>query len=311
MDVSTRPSHRRRQDCAQYLRRLAALSFSAALCLAPLPLHAATIADDQSSPELVSSIAQDASHEVAIRTVEAGQETISLAARLSTVTNALAEDVEWEVRSQNGELVVKDRQTELNSKLRPGAYVIEARYGAVSIRETLNLPQGHSLAVNFVLNAGGLRILPKLKDVADPGLNSHCLIYALSGPAKGKLITHSKLPGEVLKLAAGQYRIESRLGDGNAIVVADVRVKPGRMSAIEVRHIAGLARLSYVGASSAKVVWDIKHEGGEKITSKTGLSYAIALQPGIYLAEAHVNGEMLSARFKISAGEERDILLGN
>ena len=42
-----------------------------------------------------------------------------------------------------------------------------------------------------------------------------------------------------------------------------------------------------------------------------GITHKLVLKPGTYLAEAHVNGEILTAKFKIIAGEERDIMLGN
>jgi hypothetical protein len=312
MDVSTRPSQEHRQKRARRSRLfLAVLSFAATSLVVQGSAPAATTVDELTRSEYVSSIAQDVSHEVAIRTVDAGSENISVTARLSTAANTLAENVFWEIRSETGELVIKDTLTELNTKLAPGAYVVEAHYGAVNIREKLTLLPGHALAVNFVLNAGGLRVLPLLKDMPKADLKSHTLVYALAGPAKGQLVTHSKTPGEILKLPAGQYRIESRLGDGNTTVVTDVRIRPGRMSAVEVRHVAGLARLSYVGSAEAQVTWDITLAGGEKVASTTGLNHAIALRPGTYLAEAHVNGEVLSARFVIAAGQERDILLGN
>ena len=100
-------------------------------------------------------------------------------------------------------------------------------------------------------------------------------------------------------------------GVGNAVAVTDVRIRPARISAVEIKHQAGLARLSYVGAATAEVTWHISESSGPKIATAIGLNHSFALRPGTYLAEALVNGETLSARFKIGVGEERDILLGN
>jgi hypothetical protein len=311
MGVSTRPSQKHRQMPAFMKRGLAVLSFSALCIVTPSPLSAATGTEDAAAPEIVSSIAQDASHEVAIRNVGAGNEEISLSARLSTAANTLAESVSWEIRSKSGELLHKGDHTEFNTKLSPGQFTIEARYGAVSIREELTLVEGHALTVNFVLNAGGLRVLPVLKDMSSDGMDTHTLVYALSGPGKGRLVSHSRTAGEILKLAAGQYRVESRLGQGNAIAVTDVRVRPGRMSAVEVKHQAGVARLSFVGSANATVDWSVSQVGGTVIAQASGLNQALALRPGLYLAEARVNGETLTAKFKIDVGQERDILLGN
>ena len=114
-----------------------------------------------------------------------------------------------------------------------------------------------------------------------------------------------------MKLPVGAYRVESRMGLGNTTAVTDVRIRAGKMSAIEVTHQAGVARLNFVGSPDAHVKWDVRPIDGIKITTLDGLTHKLALKPGTYLAEAHVNGEILTAKFKIVAGEERDIMLGN
>ena len=223
----------------------------------------------------------------------------------------IARDVAWQVRNEAGELVLDATANELESALVPGQYIVEAQYGAVAVRETVRLIEGNSIAVNFVLNAGGLRVLPAVKGLATSDLPSKTLVYALTEIDKGKLVAHSNTPGELLKLPAGAYRVESRMGDGNTTAVTDVRIRPGKMSAIEVNHQAGLARLNFVGSPDAQVKWDVRPIDGQKIATLDGLTHRLALKPGTYLAEAHVNGEILTAKFKIVAGEERDIMLGN
>jgi hypothetical protein len=306
MGVSTRPSYTRRQQRKQTNCALAVLFF---VSLASPALTATTA--DIPDVDVTDSIAQDSTHEVSISVVDPGQESISLAARLTTLSTHIARDVVWQVRNTAGEVVLDATANEVQSPLAPGDYVVEAQYGAVAVRETLHVTQGSSIAVNFVLNAGGLRVLPSLKGLGTSELKSKTLVFALTGLEKGKLIAHTDLPGDLLKLPAGLYRVESRLGEGNATAVTDVRIRPGKMSAIEITHNAGVARLNFVGAPDADVKWDVRPIDGQKITSLDGLTHKLALKPGTYLAEAHVNGEILTAKFKIVAGEERDIMLGN
>jgi hypothetical protein len=306
MGVSTRPSNKHRQQRSVIASALAVVLFL-------VPSHHALPAAPASLPEAntTNSIAPNIAHEVAVSTVAPGQESISLAARLTSLSTHIARDVTWQVRSRSGELLVDVTANELQSPLPPGEYIIEAQYGAVAVRETIRLGSAHSLAINFILNAGGLRVLPAVAGLAAGDLTSRTFVYALSGPDKGKLIANSEIPGELLKLPAGMFRVESRIGDGNASAVTDVRIRPGKMSAIEVRHNAGLARLNFVGAPDASVSWDIRPIDGVKFKTLNGLMHKLALKPGTYLAEAHVNGEILTAKFKIIAGEERDIILGN
>jgi hypothetical protein len=306
MGVSTRPSNKHRQQRSVTASALAVVLFlgtvSPAITAAP-----AGLPDDN----FTNSIAHDLAHEVVVGTVAPGQESISLAARLTAVSTHIARDVTWQVRSRAGELLLDLTANELQSPLSPGEYIVEAQYGAVAVRETIRLGPGHTLALNFILNAGGLRVLPAVQGLAAGDLQTKTLVYALAGPDKGKLVAHSETPGELLKLPAGMFRVESRMGDGNASAVTDVRIRPGKMSAIEVRHNAGLARLNFVGAPNANVTWDVRPIDGLKFKTLNGLTHKLALKPGTYLAEAHVNGEILTAKFKITAGEERDIILGN
>jgi hypothetical protein len=158
---------------------------------------------------------------------------------------------------------------------------------------------------------GGIRILPRLKNLGPAPADAQSLVYAVSGHNKGKLITISTTPGEILRVEAGDYRIESRFAAGNAVAVADVHVKPGIMSAVEIDHAAGLARLAYVGAPDANVSWQVTDAGGEALPAIKGLSANVVLKPGSYVARAKIGSESLTANFVITEGQARDILLGN
>jgi hypothetical protein len=307
MDVSTRPSNKHRQGSAHMRRALAVFLLLPIVCM-PVPAAPRAELADQ---ETTQSIANNATHEVAITVVDPGKESISLAARLTNASVGVARDVAWQVRNETGELILDITANELSSPLPPGEYVIEAEYGAVAVRETVRLLEGNSIQVSFVLNAGGLRVLPTLKNLSSETLPQKTLVYALTGIEKGKLVAYSSQPGELLKLPSGLYRVESRIGIGNATAVADVRVRPGKMSAIEITHNVGLARFNYVGAPDAVVKWDIRPIDGQKLVSLDGISHQIPLKPGTYLAEAHVNDEILTAKFKIEPGVQRDIMLGN
>jgi hypothetical protein len=308
MGASTRPCNKHRQSNAHTRRGLAVLLFGALVITLPA---LATPREELVDTTSTQSVASDTTHEISITVVKPGEETVDLTARLTTMSTNVARDVAWQVRTSQGELVLDQTASELSSKLPPGDYVVEANYGAVALREKIHIVEGNSLSVNFVLNAGGLRVLSQMQNLPIGDMPAKTMVYALSGVEKGKLLAHSTVAGELFKLPAGMYRVESRLGDGNATAVTDVRVRPGKMSAIEVTHKAGIARLNFVGAADAQVVWDVRPENGPKLTSFEGLTHTMVLKPGSYRAEAHVNGEVLSASFKIDAGEQRDIMLGN
>jgi hypothetical protein len=188
---------------------------------------------------------------------------------------------------------------------------VEARFGALTLQESFTLLEAQALNINFVFNAGALRVLPRLKGMAPPDITTKTRIFALTGKSKGNLVRETSEPGEVINLVAGNYRIESKLVMGNTVAVADVRVVPGLMSAIEIDHRVGLARLAYVGAPDARVEWEIKRGPITEISHFLGLNASLALLPGTYTAVARVGGESLSATFEIEEGKTRDIMLGN
>ena len=315
MGVSTRPSHTRRQMKAPTQRRLAAFFFATLIACSPVTMkqsQAALTAEQLMQKGAVTgSLAPDAAHEVSILQATPGEEQLMLSARLTPVSVNLAKDVTWAVRDANGELQFEETATEAARRLAPGEYIVEAQYGSVAIRQTVTLVPGNSVSISFVLNAGGLRVLPAMQGLPSKGLESQVLVYAMAGLSQGKLVANSNRPGELLKLPAGPYRVETRLGAGNASAVADVNINPGKLSALEINLHAGLARLSFVGSPEAEVNWTIKPEQGPAIAHFIGLDGQVPLKPGNYTAEAHVNGETLTASFTIADGEQRDIVLGN
>jgi hypothetical protein len=306
VDDSTRPSQKHRQWSAFTRCALAVLLF-----VGPSVQASSRPEMNVEKGEETQSFSQGTAHEVSISVVEPGAESISLAARLTLVSANVARDVEWQVRNEDGELILNATANEITSPLKPGQYVVEAQYGAVAVRESIQLIEGNSIAVNFVLNAGGLRVLSTLKGFPAEVMPTKTLVFSLSGLEKGKLIANSVQPGELLKLPAGLFRVENRVSNGNVSSVTDVRISPGKMSAIEVTHQAGIARLNYVGAPDEKVIWDITPVNGVKLSTLEGLSHQLALKPGTYIAEAHAKGEILTAKFVVVASEKRDIILGN
>jgi len=310
MDACTRPSHTRRQTRVANRLRLAALLCCAGLFMAG-PALPATFQDLAPENEETASVSPSAQHEIAIRQVAPGQEMATLSARLTDSSATPTKDLVWKVRNAAGDVVFDEKATTAAMALQPGYYAVEARYGGIKLEETFTILEGNSLEVRFVLNAGAVRILPRIKGLAAPDITSQTRVYALTGKAKGTLVRESDQPGEIISLTAGQYRIESRLLSGNAVSVMDVKVQPGVMSAVEIDHRAGLVRLSYVGSPDAKVEWEIKRGPAIELSHINGLNASVALRPGDYIAVARVGKERLTASFQIKEGEARDIMLGN
>ncbi|MGB8315326.1 MAG: hypothetical protein WCE69_12665 [Aestuariivirga sp.] len=309
-DLSTRALQIRRQKSATSAALLTAVLFLTQISWSEA--LAAPVATEESALAVaVPRFQTQVAHDIAIEIVKPGNEGVELTARLSDSGGLIERDISWVLKDSLG-AVVYDMSIELaNVTLPPGDYAVEAHYGSANFVQSFTLLEANRLIVSFVLDVGGIRVLPRLKGLGLAPSQSQSLIYALSGPDKGKLITISKTPGEVLRVKAGDYRIESRFEVGNAVAVTDVHVNAGLMSAVEIDHNAGLARLSYVGAPDAAVTWLVVNDRGEELAPIDGLSANVVLKPGAYVARAQIGTEWLTANFDIAAGQERDILLGN
>lgn len=262
-------------------------------------------------PNPPSLVSLGAAHDIAIETVPTGREGLELSARLTEDGGLIELPLDWSVLTAAGEEIYSASVPVADAPIAPGDYFIGIRYGAIHVTQSVTLVPRTRLIVSFVLDAGGIRILPKLHGLGLPAIASQSRIFSLSGPNMGTLVATSSQPGEVLRVSAGDYRIESRFALGNASAVTDVTVKSGVMSAIEIDHTAGLARLSFVGDPAADVLWRLVDDSGKTLPPIGGLSAEVALTPGTYTAIAEIGSETLTANFAIGAGESRDIILGN
>lgn len=250
-------------------------------------------------------------HPVAIEMVRPGREGLELTARLTEDGPILERSISWTIRNGAGQKVYSSEAGSVDISVAPGDYVVDAVYGAARVSQAVSLPAGSRLVASFVLNAGGLTVSSKMDSEALPPARPRVRVFALEGRDEGRLVAASADPGEIIRLPAGRYRVESRLAAGNAAAVTDVAVKPGVVSEVAVTVKAGLARLSFVGSPSAKVNWAVEDRTGAQVALRDGLSANLLLTPGSYKAIAAVDGEELTATFRIGAGQTRDIMLGN
>jgi hypothetical protein len=305
MDASTRPPQYRRQAAGKILPRLAAV-----LVLLGGGALAAPSRMDETSAISNAPAPFSSEDQTAISSVQPGHEGLDLSARFSGDGTSLAKDVSWTVHDSVGSVVFNDIAATASVKLQPGTYVINATYGTAHIEEAVNLPEGINLGVNLVLNAGGLRLLPRIEGALPVEVGTISRIFAVNGPSAGKLVATSRLPGEVLKLGAGDYRVESRFERGNAVAVTEVRVKPGIMSAVNIDHHAALVHFTFARESTAIVTWTITRDTDEALPQFTGLDADLVLKPGNYLAQARSGTTLDTIKFTIEQGQSREVVLG-
>lgn len=250
----------------------------------------------------------DAAHGIALLLVQPGREGLELTARLTADGLPLQQNVSWNIRETRGTTVYASEAGTADVSLTPGDYVVNASYGATQVERLVSLPAATRLTINFVLDAGGLKVEPMVGKIDVPPVASRVRVFSMDGR---KLMAVSVRPGEIIRLPEGSYRVESQVSTGNVKAVTDVRVTAGRVSTVKIAHKAGLARLAFVGAPSATVRWEVEDQSGRAIATRGGINANVTLLPGTYTARAQVGSELLTATFNIAQGEVRDIMLGN
>ncbi len=297
-DFSTRPSHGCRLARALLRLSLAALIFQTAPALPAQQLKL----------DSANATASAFAHDVTMTDVDTGDEGLRLSARLATTIDQPVTDMHWIVRDETGSIIQDQTATLAKLKLVPGTYRVDAHYGETIRTEIILIPEGKQVSFGFVLNAGALRVLPRISNIPTTSA-AKSSVYALSGIEKGKLIASSRMAGRIFSLPAGTYRVKTEYENGNVVAVTDVKVKAGVMSAVDIDHKAGIAQLNYAGSND--VIWTVKSVEGEALLPMGGTNVSLILKPGQYEAEASIGLVSTSAKFEIKNGEQHEITLGN
>ena len=240
-----------------------------------------------------------------------------LVGKLSEDGGPIADGMTWRVfrafPGESGELPLVRKVTggDLDLRLKPGRYIVNASYGRASVSRTLDL-QEVVTSETFVLDAGGLLLTATLDAEAD-ALDEDVAfeLYRLDGEDRTKI---GKIaPGEVARLAAGAYHVVSRYGTVNAVRSADVIVEPGMLTRVSLRHQAGTVRLKLVrddgGQAIADTAWTVYTDDGEPVYERVGAHANVTLAAGEYAVVAKHRDAEFSRSFTVESGGEADIVV--
>jgi hypothetical protein len=269
---------------------------------------------EAASPEITASLPlPEPPYDQRAFLTRAGTEGFELAARLKEHGGLIGRPISWRVYRLfaapdiGGELVYEGDVAIADFLAEPGDYRIDFEYGLARFSRIVTLDPRQRLSLAFNLNIGGLRILSRLAAPASVSFRTSHRIYAMSGADRMRLITENVIPGDLLRLPAGRYRIESQLTPGNAIARSDIEVKPGMLSAVEIDHKAGIASLALDGAAPAAVTWQILDGAGRVAATASGPASDVVLSPGRYQVEVAVGKATLTRSITIQAGKRLEV----
>ncbi|ADZ70075.1 hypothetical protein SL003B_1647 [Polymorphum gilvum SL003B-26A1] len=242
-----------------------------------------------------------------------------LVARLSDGGPTLSDGVIWRIYSEtpnsngNLELVATSMGGDAEFRLDPGAYLIHTAYGHAGATNRLVVGRG-VYSKTVVLNAGGVRLDAALGDNRHLGAEvARFDIFGMDYNEQGErqLITTNVGPETIVRLNAGTYHVVSRYGDVNAVVRADIRVEPGKLTGATVYHQAADITLKLVnepgGEAIANTSWSVLTPGGDIVVEASGAFPDFVLAAGEYEVIARNNGVNYSRSFTVVSGEDREV----
>ncbi|MEL6374721.1 MAG: hypothetical protein AAFR04_12225, partial [Pseudomonadota bacterium] len=193
-----------------------------------------------------------------------------------------------------------------------GSYTIEARLGAVQVRQRVAVQSGADLSERINLRATGVTLnvtLPAPLRALNLPISHR--IYAAAGTKA--LIARTNRPRPTLTLPAARYRIETQIGNANVRHNIDVDLTDGTARNVTITPLAGLVRLSMETAPgqlpAGDIVWMINDLAGRTLWQSGEASPTTALAPGRYAVRAETLRGEVTQEFEVLAGQRRRIAL--
>lgn len=192
-----------------------------------------------------------------------------------------------------------------------GSYLVHAAFGRAGATQRIELDEA-PLDETVVLEAGGIRLSAVVGDdfplAADKVTYE---IYRLVEDGERELITPNAPAGRIVRLHAGTYNIVSRYGGLNAVVRADIEVKPGELTQAIIHHKGAEVTLKLVeqegGEALANTRWSVLTQGGDTIHESVGAFPHIILTEGGYTAVARHGGITYARDFDVRSGANGDV----
>jgi hypothetical protein len=197
--------------------------------------------------------------------------------------------------------------------LNPGTYYVHAAYGRAGATRKISV-NGRTGGEVVVLNAGGMRLMAM--NAKDQALHQGEVTFDIYAPDEAGseerfLLVPNAPPGHVISLNAGTYHVVSKYGDANAIVRADIKIDPGKLTEATVFQKAARMTLKLVeqhgGEAIADTAWTVQTNGGGNVVQSVGAFPTVVLAAGDYTALAKHDGKTFQKNFSVEAGGDRDV----
>ena len=246
---------------------------------------------------------------------------LTLSARLTENSDYLSSGLLWRVfTTKPGEdgsfaMLATSDSASPNFELEGGDYIVHVAYGLASTARRVTIAD-EPTAEEMTINAGGLRLKAVGLD-AEPLVAKHVRFDVHSSEqdeyGQRKLVVQNATPEQIVRLNPGTYHVVAVYGDANAVIRADVRVQPGKLTDATVQHKAAAVTLKLVNEPGSEALanteWSILSPGGDVVKESSGAFPTHVLAEGEYSVIARNDGRLYNRDFSVEAGLDREVEL--
>jgi hypothetical protein len=241
---------------------------------------------------------------------------LSLMALLTQDGQSIDQGLVWRIyRAEPGrdgkpQLLATNREPTPVLRLEPGDYLVNVAFGRANLTRKITVSDARAVQERFVLNAGGLRLVPVLP--SGEAVSERAVVYDIFSDERDQYgqrirVMSGAKPGVVLRLNAGIYNVVGTYGDANAVARADVTVEAGKLTEATITHAAARVTFRLVtrpgGDAIADTQWTVAGGEGETIKETVGALPTHIFAPGTYTVSAKNGGEVFRRQFVVQAGD--------
>lgn len=198
----------------------------------------------------------------------------------------------------------------------PGSYFLHVGYGRAGVTKRIDF-DGRPTQEVVVLDAGGLRLNASANVGEGSKIRSDKLtfdIYSEESPGSQRALVAEKVPADtVVRLNSGTYHVVSNYGSVNAVVRADVRVEPNRITEATMHHRAAELTMKLVreegGEAIADTAWSISSLQGDIVRESVGAFSSVVLAEGEYVVVARNRERLYQRELVVEAGHDAEVEL--
>lgn len=188
-----------------------------------------------------------------------------------------------------------------------GNFYLVARRGTAETRERITVKAGELERRTVVLELARLAVTARVAGGrADAGEPVSHRLERLDGERETSVSNEAQATFHV---AAGRYRLESRIGLANASVQRELDLKVGARDQLALELPAGQVRLRWLdqpnGNPLPDVAWEIRDAGGRVVWSGNQTEARPLLLAGRYTVRAEARERRLERALDVRAGEAR------